>query len=138
VRENYYDDRGNNYLQRLIVCIGCKAFIRRIIRTAACTTVYLLLTNCHFNPLLVYNSRHHAWTYASITRPNTRINCCSNTQQFSQLLQSEYTSVHTRSCGPLETSVSLALPDSSYRRNFRICGHSATNYRLLRNSKRAT
>jgi hypothetical protein len=76
VRENYYDDRGNNYLQRLIVCICCKAFIRRIIRTAACTAIYLSFPNCHSNPLHVYNSPHHAnstyaWTYASIIRHNT-------------------------------------------------------------------
>jgi hypothetical protein len=60
---HYYDKRGNNYVQPLVVCIGCKSFIRWIIRTAACTTIYLLFTNCYSNPLHVYRSRHRALLY---------------------------------------------------------------------------
>jgi hypothetical protein len=111
--ENYYDDRGNNYFQGLIVCIGCKAFIRRIIRTAACTTIYLLFTNCHSNPraCLQQTTPCKLYVFVDIRQHHSPKHTVYLLYQHSVIISAaaEYTSVRSHSCGLFQTSVFLAL-----------------------------
>jgi hypothetical protein len=95
VREgHYYDERGYNYLQPLVVCIGCKAFIRRIKQQHALRFIYCSLiatpTPFMFTRVDTMHYSMYAWTYASIIRPNIRINYCTYTQRFWLLLQRRY------------------------------------------------